>query len=217
MNKKEQFPSVESEEAAAKSNARLGKILAWAGCGVALITIGVLLYIFAYKNPANQKGHEAIAPIDMMAFNQASDSTLMAGYEEVAQNHKFDAANRAKYMSAVYAYKLGDYQKALDYISDYDGNDEVVAALAYGIKGDCLVNLDKLDEALEAFDDAIDECDENPQLMPYFMTKKAVILSEQGKHDKAAELYKEIENKYPRSAYDFTHSRMLQEESLSAN
>lgn len=215
MKEQEQFKSVEAEEAAAKAGARLGKTLAWIGVCIALITIGVLVYIFAIRNPGTQKGHEAIAPVDLMALNEEPDSVLLQGYGEVADNSSYDAANRATYMSACLAYKLGDYQKALDYINDYSGKDKVVAALAYGIKGDCLVNLDRLDDAVSAFNKALDTCDENPQLAPYFLTKKAVVLSAMGKHAEAAKAYKEIEDKYPFNAYDSTRSRRLQEEALA--
>lgn len=216
MTNTDNLQSVEAEQAAVQSSARLRKIFAWAGVAIAVVTVGVLAYIFAYRNPAIQNGDKAIGSVDAMAVSGASDSILVEAYKEVADNHGFSAGNRADYMAAVLLYQQGDYQQALDRINKFSASDKVIASLAEALKGDCLVNLDLNADALKAFDSAMSKCDNNPQLMPYYMTKKAVILSYEGKHAESAKLYKEIEKQYPHYAYSTTtHSRMLQEEGMA--
>lgn len=217
MSNKDNISAAEAE-AVAKNTARTRKILAWTGAGISAIVIGVLVYVFAFRNPAIEKGNAAIGEVDLMAYNAATpDSLLLEAYKNVADNHGYDAGNRAKFMTAAYYYRQGDNENALKYIEQYDGDDKVVASLAFALKGDCLVNLDRYDEAVKAFDKAIDECDGNAELIPYFLTKKAVIAGAQGKHSEAAGIYKQIEQKYPDYAYSSTtHSRMLQEEALAA-
>lgn len=191
-------------------------IMMWASIIVAVIVLGVLLYIFAYRQPAIKSGDEAIAQADRVAFFENDDSLALAAYQAVAAEHGFSAGNRATLESAIRLYQQGNYEEALKYVNDYDAKDNVVGALAYGLKGDCLVNLDKFDDALKAFDKAIKQSKNNPQLVPYFLTKKAVILSEQKKFDKAAEIYAQIEKQYPTyAAQNATESRRVQAEAFA--
>lgn len=190
-------PIIPAEETSVKIENKARKIMMWATIAVAAVVIVVLLYIFAYKQPAIAKGNEAIGDADRIALFEGNDSTALAAYEAVAANHGFAAGNRAALESAIILYRQGEYQKALDYLNKFSASDNVVAPLALGLKGDCLVNLDKLPEAVKAFDKAISAADNNPQLVPYFLQKKAVVLAAEGKFADAAKAYKMIEEKYP--------------------
>ncbi len=190
-------PILPAEESSVETANKARKIMMWATIAVAIVVIGVLLYIFAYKQPAVAKGNEAIGDADRIALFEGNDSTALAAYEAVAANHGFDAGNRAALESAIILYRQGEYQKALDYVEKYSATDNVVGPLAYGLKGDCLVNLDKYADAVKAFNKAISASDNNPQLVPYFLQKKAVVLCAEGNFAEAAKAYKEIEEKYP--------------------
>lgn len=190
-------PILPSEETSVKDENKARKIMMWATIAVAAVVIGVLLYIFAYKQPAVAKGNDAIGDADRIALFEGNDSTALAAYEAVAANHGFAAGNRAALESAIILYRQGEYQKALDYVNKFSASDDVVSPLAYGLKGDCLVNLDKFSDAVKAFDKAIKASDNNPQLVPYFLQKKAVVLVAEGKFGDAAKAYKQIEEKYP--------------------
>lgn len=209
-------PILPAEDAKADNN-KTRTIVMWASIIVAAIIIGVLLYIFAYRQPAVAKGNEAIGEADRIALFEGNDSTALAAYEAVAANHGFDAGNRANLQSAIILYRQGEYQKALDYVSKYDATDNVVAPLAYGLKGDCLVNLDKYADAVKAFDKAISTADKNPQLVPYFLNKKAVVLCTEEKYADAIEAYKTIEHDYPYySQRAGIEGRRIQAEALAA-
>ncbi len=190
-------PIIPAEESSVKIENKARTIMMWATIAVAAVVIGVLLYIFAYKQPAIAKGNEAIGDADRIALFEGNDSTALAAYEAVAANHGFAAGNRAALQSAIILYRQGEYQKALDYVNKFSASDDVISPLAYGLKGDCLVNLDKYADAVKAFDKAISAADNNPQLVPYFLQKKAVVLAAEGKFADAAKAYKLIEEKYP--------------------
>ncbi len=211
-------PILPAEEPKVKEENKARSIMMWASIIVAVVVIGVLLYIFAYKQPAIAKGNEAIGEADRIALFEGNDSTALAAYEAVAANHGFAAGNRANLESAIILYRQGEYQQALDYVSKYDATDNVVAPLAYGLKGDCLVNLDKYADAVKAFDKAISASDNNPQLVPYFLNKKAVVLCAEGKYSDAIKAYKEIEKEYPYySQRAGIEGRRIQAEALAEN
>lgn len=194
-DKKEQI--LPEEETSVKSQGKARTIMMWASIVVALVVIGVLCYIYLYKQPAVQKANEAIGEADRIAMFEGNDSTALAAYEAVAKDYGFDAGNRAKLEAAIMLYQKGEYQQALDYVSKYDNTDDVIAPLALGLKGDCLVNLDRNADAVKAFKKAISQSDNNPQLVPYFLQKLATIYSAEGNYADAVEAYKEIEKKYP--------------------
>lgn len=216
MDKTNNIPEAENKQVellSAESRKTITKIAAVV-LGVVAV---VLIYVFAIHVPSVNKANEAIGAVDAMAMNATSDSLLIEAYAEVAANHGGDAAARANYMAAVLSYQNGDYEKALGFIEEYNGSDVLVASMANGIKGDCLVNLDRNAEAVKAFDAAISAADDTDRLVVYFMTKKATVLSAMGEHKKAAAIYEEIVAKYPTVMPGNTKARMLQEKGLASS
>lgn len=209
----EKEPITPAEEPKIKKESKARSIMIWATVIASVIVIGVICYIYLYRQPAIAKGDEAIAPADRAAMEQ-NDSLALQLYEKVAANNGFYAGDRAKLEAAELLYSKGDYKKALQYVEDYSPKDKVVGALAYGLKGDCLVNLDRNSDAISAYDKAISQSDNNPQLVPYFLGKKATVLMAEKKNAEAAEILRTIENKYPAfAAQNGIEARRVQAES----
>lgn len=211
--------TIDAAEVAAAQSAQYRKIFAYCGAGVAVAVIAILVWFFGFRTPGIEAGNKAIAEIDTLLITQGgnlADSTVVEGYMNVANEYGYDAGNRAAYMAAAGLYRQGKYEEALKYIKKFSSSDALTEAFADGIKGDCYVNLDKYDDAVKAFSSAIKAADANPILTPYFMSKKAVVLAEQGKHDEAAKLYAEIDQKYPDySAATAAAALQLQQEALN--
>lgn len=189
------------------------KLIMWAVVAVAVIVVLVLLYLYAYLKPsknaadnalglANNK--EAVYNINSQQLDSAANATELAAitkaYEEVAAKHGHDGGNNATLMAAIYNYKQGDYQKALNYLSDYDGKDVIIAAMSKALEGDCYVNLDKLDDALAAFKKAEKLGASNPEVAPYCLLKQATVLRAQKKYAEEAEVYSTLISTYPEYA-----------------
>lgn len=180
------------------------KLLSIIGVAVAVVVVGILAYTFLIKKPAVNKQNEAIAKVDKVAFDQVSvggfeslgDSAIVAYYKKVAEGG-YDAGNRAKLMSAIGLYKQGNYDEAIKYLQDYDVQDKIIGPVALSLLGDCYVNTDKLNDAIEAYNKAVDKSDKNPYLTPVFMVKLAHIYHYQKKYGDEAAQYEEIVAKYP--------------------
>lgn len=194
--KKVAEPILPAEEPAVKTDKRVRSIMMWCSIAAAIIVIGVIAYIFGYRQPAIEHGNEAIGLADAK-LAAGNDSAALVLFEQVAADHGFAAGNRAALQSAILLYKNGEYQKALDYLNDYSGNDEIIAACAESLKGDCYANLDQLDKAESAFAKAASMSKGNKALTPYFLIKKAHILEAEGKWADAAAAYGIIEKDYP--------------------
>ena len=160
------------------------------------IVIGVIAYIFGYRQPAIERGNEAIGLADAQ-LAAGNDSVALEMYQAVASDHGFAAGNRAALQSAILLYQKGDYEEALKYLNDYDGTDDVVAATAEGLKGDCYANMDQLAKAESAFGKAASMAKANKALTPYFLLKKAHVLEAEQKWGDAATTYGQIEKQYP--------------------
>jgi tetratricopeptide (TPR) repeat protein len=167
-------------------------------CSAAIIAVALLgiAYVYFLRTPSIQKNNDLIGAADL-ELALGNDSVALAQYKDLADNGSFDAANRAALQSAILLYEKGDYTQALNYLEKYSAQEEIIGAGAYSLKGDCLVNLDRLDEAIKAFKEAVSTSDNNPSFTPFFMMKLARVYAAQGNHAEEAAEYETILKEYP--------------------
>lgn len=162
---------------------------------IAAVAAFVLSYLFIYRNPKLNKAFEAYNQVEITALG--NDSIASAEYKKVADNYAGTTAGElAALEAAEYNYNLGNYQEALKYIDKFSTPEPVLAANALVLKGDILVELDKNDEALKAFESAVKKADKNPEIVPRVLLKEASIYTAQKKLDKALECYETIKKDY---------------------
>lgn len=180
------------EEKVAKNQ----KTIMWFCVACAAVFVLVLCYIFLIRQPAINGGNDAIGVADMELIS-GNDSLALKQYQTVADQYGHDAGNRANLNAAIILYSQGKYQEALDYVKKYSADENIIGATSKSLEGDCLVNLDKLDEALACYKAAESKSDENPALTPYFILKQATVYDAQKNYAAAAEAYQTIIDKYP--------------------
>lgn len=188
------------------------KLIMWICVGAAVIIVGVLTYIYAIYKPNVNAANTAYGntAAKEMSYNiqkqyQQLDSAtnaklfneILTEYEAVAKKHGHDGGNNATLMAAIYNYKNGDYQKALDFLKGYSREDIIIATTSKALEGDCLVNLDKFNEAIECYKEAVELADENPILAPYCMLKQAVVQRHLKNYTAEADIYKVLIAQYP--------------------
>lgn len=186
------------------------KILAIISVVVLAVIALVLAYVYFFRNPAMARANDTIGEADL-ELAQGNDSTALVTYKKLADDGSYDAGNRAALNAAILLYQQGakeltdgkadqakkSFEQALRYGDEYSVQDDVVGAAAYALQGDCLVNLDRLDEAAGKFQKAIKTSDANPAYTPYFMLKLARVYAALGNHSEEAAMYKEVMTKYP--------------------
>lgn len=188
------------------------KLIMWCCLIAAAVVVCVLLYIYVFLRPSQNKANtaygmasdkEAAYQMQQNQLDSAARATelavVMKAYEDAAKlGH--DGGNNATLMAAVYAYKSGDYNKALELLKDYDRSDDIIATTSKALEGDCYVNLDKMEDAIEAYKDALKTANGNPTLAPYCILKQATVQRHLGNYAAEAELYKQIIETYPEYA-----------------
>lgn len=108
------------------------------------------------------------------------------------------AANLANYYAGISFLKTGEYQKAIDYLSDFSSDDAMVAPMAIGGIGDAYMELGDTDKAIGYYLDAAKESN-NDFTAPLFYMKAALSYETQNNNAKALEIYKKIKENYPNS------------------
>jgi tetratricopeptide (TPR) repeat protein len=108
------------------------------------------------------------------------------------------SANLAAYYTGISYMRLGQFEEAIDYLNDFDSDDQLIAPVALGAKGDCYMELGKYDKAYSCFKDAADF--ENEFTTPIHLQKAGIALEAQGKQAKAVEIYTIIKDKYSSSS-----------------
>ncbi|MGN0214200.1 MAG: tol-pal system YbgF family protein [Muribaculaceae bacterium] len=172
------------------------KVIGYAAGAILVIAALIFGYKYLYQEPRAESSKNEICKADMdLAMGQ--DSVALAQYKAVADKYSNANGERAALNAAIILYQNGKFEEAAKYIKEYSGEGTIVGPASQSLLGDCYVNLDKLSEALSAYDKAISLSNNNELYTPLFMAKKAVIYREQKQFDKEAEIYQTIKDKFP--------------------
>ncbi len=187
------------------------KMIGWAVTALLAVICLIIAYIFLIREPGIQSANEAIGQADV-TLAQGNDSIALVQYQQVANEYGYDAGNRAALQAAILLYEKKDYQAALDYAKRYDAEENLIGAAAAALQGDCLVNLEKYDEAIDAFQKAVKISDGNALYTPIFLMKQATVLRHQERYADEAKIYEEIKAEYPEfgAAYNVDIEKYLQ-------
>lgn len=122
------------------------------------------------------------------------------GFLDIIDNYSFTkTANLAHYYAGVIYMEKGDYETAIDYLEDFDSDDEIMQPMALGALGDSYMELGNNNKATQYYMEAAN-FSENQFTTPVFLMKAGWAYEIMGEYDKALEAYKEIQEEFPRSA-----------------
>ena len=118
------------------------------------------------------------------------------GFEKIISDYSnTKAANLAYfYLGTAYLNK-GEFQKAIDNLTDYRGDDSMVAAEAFGNTGDAYVELKDYDKAETYFKKAADKA-KNKFLSPFYLKKLGLVYETSNDNKSADVAYNNIKSDY---------------------
>ncbi|MBD0824988.1 tetratricopeptide repeat protein [Aestuariibaculum marinum] len=108
------------------------------------------------------------------------------------------SANLAHYYAGTAYLRLKDYKNAIEYLSDFKSEDEILAPLAKGNIGDAFVQLNQPEDALGYYEEAANMRN-NGYTTPMYLYKAGAIALELGKAGKALDYFNRIKEEYPNS------------------
>lgn len=212
MSKKEKLKHEDSfetiEETLTKSEQfieRNKKVLSW----VITIVLGVALIFMALKKyywqplekEAQSQMFMAVRYFEKDSFKLAlnGDGNYMGFYDIIDEYGSTKAGNLAHYYAGISNLKLGNYEKAIDLLKDFDSDDLMVSSMALGAIGDAYANMGKNEDAAKYYEKAATE-HKNEFTTPTFLLKAGLMNELLGDNEKALNLYQTIKKEYPHSA-----------------
>ena len=121
------------------------------------------------------------------------------GFLDIINNYSGTDASNLSYYSAGMAYfHLNDFEKSIDYLKNFDSDDEILNALALGVIGDSFAELNQLNDALDSYKLAANSSS-NKFSSPKFLLKAGNIATLLGKKSEALNYYQKIKEDFPKS------------------
>ena len=177
------------------------------GCLIAIIVIiaGGMLYNTKVAQPRQIKAAEAIFPGETYFANGDYSTALngdaygFEGFESLAKQFRGTKANKLANLYAGLCYaQLDSMELAQDYLSKFDGKDQMVAPAALGALANCYATNGQVSKAASTFEKAAKKADNN-LLSPYYYLQAGLIYESMDKPAQALKLYKKIKTDYPES------------------
>ena len=103
----------------------------------------------------------------------------------------------AQYYAGVCYLHLGDYDQAIEYLSDFSSDDELLNATTQGAIGDANLELGNKEEAISYYKKAAEL--DNEITAPTYLMKLGLLYEDMGDKSKALEAYNKIRKNYKSS------------------
>jgi predicted negative regulator of RcsB-dependent stress response len=195
---------------------RFGKTITIALGAVIVVVGGFLIYKNFVQGPKERKAADAIFRAEQFYAQDSLDKALngegtVPGLEKViSQYGGTEAGNRAKFMAASIYVKKGSFDKAINYLKDFDTDAPQVQARAYKLLGDAYAEKNNGKEALEYYKKAARHFEDDDMAASEALFL-AAYLSDKVLNDKdgAIELYKEVKTKYGQTQWAFEADKYL--------
>jgi tetratricopeptide (TPR) repeat protein len=184
----------------------------WENNSKKIITVSVAIIVvvggyLGYKNliqlPKEQKANEELFAAENNfrkdSFNLAlNGSGSTPGLLKVISKYSgTKAANLAHYYAGASYLQMGEYQKAVDQLSDFSANGaKQVEAKAEGLLGDAYAELKKNDDAIAHYKNAGTIFGDDQAISSEYLFRGAMLSEMTGKTDQAIELYQILKDKY---------------------
>ena len=145
----------------------------------------------------NEKAQEEIWASQLL-FEQGQYEQALEGFEALIDEYgSTKAGNLAKAYAGLCNKELGNFDKAIDQLKDFSGNDNVIAPAVLAAQGDCYVNQENADnkKAAELFEKAAKAAD-NAQFSPLYLKKAGLAYEAAGDNASALKVYQAIKENW---------------------
>lgn len=193
------------EEALSKSEAFIlkNKNVVLGGIAVViLVIVGIMCYKNFISDPRELAASEALYKGEQYfgaeQFETAlnGDSIGYMGFIQIADEYSnTKAGNLANAYAGISLAQLKKYEEAINYLNEFDGDDEMIAPAVLGTLGNCYANLNQEEKAATTLMKAAEEANSH-SLSPIYLLQAGEIYEKLGKKDDAVKAYKLIKEKY---------------------
>ena len=181
--------------------------------GIVVVFLAFLGYTKYISEPNELEASNELA-FPRKYFDEAAtagsgvDSLLTLGLEGADGNYGFldiassyngtDAGNLANYYAGVSYLQMKQYDKAIEFLSKFNSDDEMLGPVALGAIGDAFSDIDQQNDALEYYEKAANK-KSNEFTTPMFLFKAGQTAMSLEKYSKAEQLFAQIKENYSKS------------------
>jgi len=195
---------------------RSGKMITYVGSAVILVLVGWIGYQKLIKEPKELKAGETIflaegifGKMTSTAFSKDSvnivlnggtlDGTNITGMLKVISNYDgTKTANRARYITGACYLQIGEFEKAIKYLKEFDGNGaEQIQSKALVMLGHACAEKNQTAEALSYYKKAAEVNVKDESITPDALMLYAGYAESNGKKSEAVDSYKKIKDNFP--------------------
>jgi tetratricopeptide (TPR) repeat protein len=213
-DKKVQIKEVDVVEKARGFWEDYSKPISYIGSAIILIVAAWLIYKYMFKVPEQEKADKVVFVTQkyFSEFTNATDSAkiLLAtkvlngdglnpgALKIINQYSGTPAANLCEYYAGACYLHLGQFEKSIKYLKDFDANGATqIKSRALGMMGDASAELNKNDDALNYYKKAADVNSKDDFTSSEFLFRAALFAESTGKTKDAIDLFKKIKTDYP--------------------
>lgn len=170
---------------------------------VVLLILGGVGYRF-YTNSQNEKAATAVSYAQRYFENDSTNLALNGdgqhpGFLKVIKKYSgTKTANLSRYYAGICYLKNGDYNNAIKYLQDFNGEGTQVAHAAQGAIGDAYMELGKIKEAIAAYEKAAAD-DKDLALSPLYLQRAGMAYEMANQPEQAIKAYRKVRDTYPMS------------------
>lgn len=162
--------------------------------------------IFAYRQlyllPRQQKASAALFKGEQYFARDSFQLALNGngadydGFEAIIKEYgSTDAGNLAKAYAGICYAKLGENEKALNYLKSFSASDNMISPAVTIALGDCYVNMDNTKEGIKCFEKAAKDAN-NVVLAPIALKKAGIAYESLKQYKEAVKVYTTIKEQY---------------------
>jgi len=166
------------------------------------IVAGYFAYMKFYVKPLEEEAASQMFVAEQYfekdSFNLAinGDGNYLGFIDIIDEYGVTKSANLANYYAGISYLKLGQYEEAIDYLKDFDSDDQIIAPIALGAIGDAYSELGDNDEAISYYLKAAEK-NSNKFTTPVFLMKAAKVYEADNNYKESLEIYNNIKDNYP--------------------
>ena len=169
---------------------------------IVLVVGAIIAYNYLYKNPRNEKAQAAIYKGERFFQNQEDSLALFGngndfiGFENIIKDFSgTKTADLARAYAGISYSRLGNNEKALEYLNKFKGGDFLITPAIEGAMGDVYMNMGDTGKAISHFNNAAKKANDE-MLSPIYYNKAGLAYLSVKNYDKAIETFQMIKDKY---------------------
>ena len=109
-----------------------------------------------------------------------------------------NAGNLANYYAGMAYMNMKDYANAIEYLNEFDSDDDILGPISKGGIGDAFVQLEQLDDAFDYYVQAFN-LKVNNYTTPMYLQKAGIIGLKIGEFEKSLDYFNRIKSDFPKS------------------